>query len=184
MLIDYGFIWDSSQGVPPRATPVWPYTYDYKMPHKWVSSQSHRGTMREVFTITERRSILAPNSTNLWRNVINSKSAFNVEFNFEKCFSIHNLSLRFELWSEFRLIQNYLRCRTDSCPTRQFPGVWEIPLNSHYIGEMVQNLILIVSLSYFHRGLCGRALPLPWPMRLHSHGCSRCSRLAEGRRWI
>ena len=34
VLIDYGFIWDSSQGVPPRATPVWPYTYDYKMPHK------------------------------------------------------------------------------------------------------------------------------------------------------
>jgi len=58
VLIDYGFIWDSSQGVPPRATPVWPYTFDYKMPHK---------------------------------------------------------------------------CRTDSCPTRQFPGVWEIPLNSHYI---------------------------------------------------
>ena len=35
VLIDYGFIWDSSQGVPPRATPVWPYTFDYKMPHKW-----------------------------------------------------------------------------------------------------------------------------------------------------
>ena len=34
VLIDYGFIWDSSQGVPPRATPVWPYTFDYKMPHK------------------------------------------------------------------------------------------------------------------------------------------------------
>ena len=34
VLIDYGFIWDSSQGVPPRPTPVWPYTFDYKMPHK------------------------------------------------------------------------------------------------------------------------------------------------------
>ena len=31
----------------------------------------------------------------------------------------------------------YFRCRTDSCPTRQFPGVWEIPLNSHYIGTLL-----------------------------------------------
>lgn len=58
VLIDYGFIWDSSIGVAPLATPVWPYTLDYALPHK---------------------------------------------------------------------------CKTNSCPTKQFPGVWEIPLNSHYI---------------------------------------------------
>lgn len=57
-LIDYGFIWDSSIGVPPLEVPVWPYTLDYRIPHK---------------------------------------------------------------------------CRSASCPTRQFPGVWEIPMNSHYI---------------------------------------------------
>ncbi len=30
VLIDYGFIWDSSIPVPPLTTPVWPYTLDYK----------------------------------------------------------------------------------------------------------------------------------------------------------
>merc|ERR1711872_38949 len=24
-------------------------------------------------------------------------------------------------------------CKTKTCPTRQFPGVWEIPLNSHHV---------------------------------------------------
>ena len=58
VLIDYGFIWDSSLGVAPLETPVWPYTLDYRIPHE---------------------------------------------------------------------------CKTNTCPSRQFPGVWEIPLNSHYI---------------------------------------------------
>ena len=57
VLIDYGFVWDSSIGVPPLDVPVWPYTLDYSLPHK---------------------------------------------------------------------------CKTETCPSRQFPGVWEIPLNSHY----------------------------------------------------
>ena len=35
---------------------------------------------------------------------------------------------------------------------------------------------------HFDRGLCGRALPLPRPVCFHSHGRSRCSRLAEG--WV
>jgi len=60
VLIDYGFIWDSSIGVPPLDVPVWPYTLDYSLPHK---------------------------------------------------------------------------CKTDSCPTKQFPGIWEIPLNSHHAQE-------------------------------------------------
>eukprot|EP00091_Calanus_sinicus_P011592 TRINITY_DN26188_c0_g1_i1.p1 TRINITY_DN26188_c0_g1~~TRINITY_DN26188_c0_g1_i1.p1 ORF type:complete len:145 (+),score=24.22 TRINITY_DN26188_c0_g1_i1:305-739(+) len=58
VLIDYGFIWDSSMGVPPMNTPIWPYTLDYAIPHK---------------------------------------------------------------------------CKSKTCPTRQFPGVWEIPLNSHHV---------------------------------------------------
>jgi len=59
-LTDYGFVWDSSVGVPPLGTPVWPYTLNYKIPHK---------------------------------------------------------------------------CKGDSCPTRAFPGMWEIPLNSHYVED-------------------------------------------------
>jgi len=58
VLIDYGFIWDSSMGVPPLNKPIWPYTLDYAIPHE---------------------------------------------------------------------------CKTKTCPTRQFPGVWEIPLNSHHV---------------------------------------------------
>jgi len=58
VLVDYGFIWDSSIKVAPQAVPVWPYTLDYSLPHE---------------------------------------------------------------------------CKTDSCPSQGFPGVWEIPLNSHYI---------------------------------------------------
>jgi len=61
-MIDYGFIWDSSIGVPPTEVPIWPYTLDYKIPHK---------------------------------------------------------------------------CKSDSCPTRQFPGIWEIPLNSHHVEGFV-----------------------------------------------
>jgi len=60
VLVDYGFIWDSSMGIPPLPQPIWPFTLDYAIPHK---------------------------------------------------------------------------CKTESCPTRQFPGVWEIPLNSHYIED-------------------------------------------------
>ena len=33
---------------------------------------------------------------------------------------------------------------------------------------------------HFDRGLCGRPLPVPRPVCLHSHGRSRCSRLAQG----
>ena len=41
--------------------------------------------------------------------------------------SWYESGFQFDQRSEFR-------CRTESCPTRQFPGVWELPLNSHYIG--------------------------------------------------
>ena len=58
VMVDYGYIWDSSVAVPPGSRPVWPYTLDYAIPHK---------------------------------------------------------------------------CKEKSCPTRQFPGMWEIPLNSHYV---------------------------------------------------
>ena len=58
VMVDYGFIWDSSVSVPPQSRPVWPYTLDYAISHK---------------------------------------------------------------------------CKEKSCPTRQFPGLWEIPLNSHYV---------------------------------------------------
>ncbi|KAF0291691.1 hypothetical protein FJT64_010266 [Amphibalanus amphitrite] len=33
MMLDYGFVWDSSVSVPPVRVPVWPYTLDYKIPH-------------------------------------------------------------------------------------------------------------------------------------------------------
>lgn len=34
VLEDFGYIYDSSIGVPPLAIPVWPYTLDYKIPHE------------------------------------------------------------------------------------------------------------------------------------------------------
>ena len=58
MMVDYGFIWDSSVSVPPQSRPVWPYTLDYAISHK---------------------------------------------------------------------------CKEKSCPTRQFPGMWEVPMNSHFV---------------------------------------------------
>lgn len=33
VLQDFGFVWDSSVGVPPIKIPVWPYTLDYAIPH-------------------------------------------------------------------------------------------------------------------------------------------------------
>jgi len=58
MLADYGFIWDSSMGVPPLNIPIWPYTLDYALPHE---------------------------------------------------------------------------CKSGTCPTKKYPGMWEIPLNSHHV---------------------------------------------------
>jgi len=58
VMVDHGYIWDSSIAVPPQQVPVWPYTLNYAVPHK---------------------------------------------------------------------------CKEKSCPTRQFPGMWEIPLNSHFV---------------------------------------------------
>ncbi|XP_042885184.1 chitin deacetylase 1-like [Penaeus japonicus] len=54
---DYGFSWDSTINVPPTKVPVWPYSFDYKIPHE---------------------------------------------------------------------------CRSGSCPTRSFRGLWEMPMNSHF----------------------------------------------------
>ena len=34
VMVDYGFIWDSSVSVPPQSQPVWPYTLDYAISHK------------------------------------------------------------------------------------------------------------------------------------------------------
>lgn len=31
---DFGYIYDSSIGVPPSRLPLWPYTLDYKIPHE------------------------------------------------------------------------------------------------------------------------------------------------------
>ncbi|XP_046650614.1 chitin deacetylase 1-like [Daphnia pulicaria] len=60
VLVDYGYVWDSSAAVPPLKVPVWPYTLDYAIPHE---------------------------------------------------------------------------CRSGTCPTRSFPGIWEFPLNSHYVNS-------------------------------------------------
>lgn len=60
VLEDFGYIYDSSIGVPPKALPVWPYTLDYKIPHD---------------------------------------------------------------------------CKAGTCPTKTFPGVWEVPLNDHYVED-------------------------------------------------
>ena len=27
-------------------------------------------------------------------------------------------------------------CRVDSCPSKSFPGLWEIPVNSHHVAEL------------------------------------------------
>jgi len=34
---DFGYIYDSSIGIPPLRTPIWPYTLDYKIPHECKS---------------------------------------------------------------------------------------------------------------------------------------------------
>lgn len=58
VLEEFGYIYDSSIGVPVLPIPVWPYTLDYKIPHE---------------------------------------------------------------------------CKSGTCPTKTFPGVWEVPLNTHYV---------------------------------------------------
>ncbi|KAJ8936773.1 hypothetical protein NQ318_008989 [Aromia moschata] len=58
VLEEFGYIYDSSIGVPALPIPVWPYTLDYKIPHE---------------------------------------------------------------------------CKSGTCPTKSFPGVWEVPLNTHYV---------------------------------------------------
>lgn len=34
VLVDYGYVWDSSVSVPPTKVPIWPYTLDYAIPHE------------------------------------------------------------------------------------------------------------------------------------------------------
>ncbi|ENN82894.1 hypothetical protein YQE_00734, partial [Dendroctonus ponderosae] len=58
VLEEFGYIYDSSVGVPALPIPVWPYTLDYKIPHE---------------------------------------------------------------------------CKSGTCPTKSFPGVWEVPLNAHFV---------------------------------------------------
>lgn len=58
VLEDFGYIYDSSIGVPPSKVPIWPYTLDHKIPHE---------------------------------------------------------------------------CKAGTCPSKSFQGVWEVPLNAHYV---------------------------------------------------
>ncbi|KAK7862343.1 hypothetical protein R5R35_011571 [Gryllus longicercus] len=58
VLQDFGYVYDSSVGIPPLKVPIWPYTLDYKIPHE---------------------------------------------------------------------------CRSGTCPSRSFQGIWEVPLNAHYV---------------------------------------------------
>lgn len=37
MIYDYGFVYDSSLAAPMSSTPIWPYTFDYKIPHRCLS---------------------------------------------------------------------------------------------------------------------------------------------------
>ena len=30
------------------------------------------------------------------------------------------------------------KCKEKSCPTRQFPGMWEVPMNSHFVEVKIQ----------------------------------------------
>ncbi|KAG1714207.1 hypothetical protein GQR58_001673 [Nymphon striatum] len=62
MMAEFGFAYDSSVAVPRGRLPIWPYTLDYKLPHK---------------------------------------------------------------------------CHSKKCPSRSYPGVWEIPLNSLYSADEV-----------------------------------------------
>ncbi|KAL5245054.1 hypothetical protein ACI65C_012464 [Semiaphis heraclei] len=45
---DYGFVYDSSIGIPPSRVPIWPYSLDYKIPHECKSgtcpTKSFKGT--------------------------------------------------------------------------------------------------------------------------------------------
>nr|XP_022914544.1 uncharacterized protein LOC111425024 [Onthophagus taurus] len=60
VLEDFGYVYDSSIGVPPSPVPVWPYTLDYKIPHE---------------------------------------------------------------------------CKSGTCPSKTYPGIWEVPLNAHYVED-------------------------------------------------
>lgn len=52
---DYGFIYDSSIGVSPSKTPIWPYTLDYKIAHECKAgtcpTKSFPGTLRDQLFI-------------------------------------------------------------------------------------------------------------------------------------
>ena len=110
MLIDYGFIWDSSQGVPPRATPVWPYTYDYKMPHKWVC-WTFSSDMRKIILICGKMQECNVHWTSNFLNKLGVGLILTISLEFRIFWPASGF--QFYLISEFR-------CRTESCPTRQF----------------------------------------------------------------
>ena len=39
MMREFGFVYDSSMAAPPSDPPIWPYTLDYKMPHKCLGDR-------------------------------------------------------------------------------------------------------------------------------------------------
>lgn len=53
VLEDFGYIYDSSVGVPPSNVPVWPYTLDYKISHECKSgtcpTKSFPGLLKSLF---------------------------------------------------------------------------------------------------------------------------------------
>ena len=50
---DFGYIYDSSIGIPPLKIPIWPYTLDHKIPHECKSgtcpTKSFPGKMEKIF---------------------------------------------------------------------------------------------------------------------------------------
>ena len=36
------------------------------------------------------------------------------------------------------------KCKEKSCPTRQFPGMWEVPLNSHFVEVKIMSDLIYV----------------------------------------
>lgn len=52
---DFGFIYDSSIGVPPSKIPIWPYTLDYKIPHDCKAGTCPSKSFPGIYTTKFKR---------------------------------------------------------------------------------------------------------------------------------
>lgn len=50
---DYGFVYDSSIGIPPSRVPIWPYSLDYKIPHECKSGTCPTKSFKGQFMVKQ-----------------------------------------------------------------------------------------------------------------------------------